>query len=163
MASSYNRVILMGHLTRDPQPGTLPSGAAVCEFGLAVNRNWKDGDGNAREEVLFMDCTAFGRTAETLGQYLAKGRPVHVEGRLKLDRWEQDGQPRSKVRVIVEQLRFVDANRTPQKPAETAEALRPKRRGGRRAPAAVAAAAGSTGGRHLILIDPQPLTPFAAT
>ena len=150
MASSYNRVILMGHLTRDPQPGTLPSGAAVCEFGLAVNRNWKDGDGNAREEVLFMDCTAFGRTAETLGQYLTKGRPVHVEGRLKLDRWEQDGQPRSKVRVVVEQLRFVDSTRPQQKPgqgkaqpAETAEAPRPKRRGGRRAP--VAAAAGNAG------------------
>ena len=145
-------MILMGHLTRDPQPGTLPSGAAVCEFGLAVNRNWKDGDGNAREEVLFMDCTAFGRTAETLGQYLKKGRPIHVEGRLKLDRWEQDGQPRSKVRVIVEQFRFVDSNRPQQKPeqgkaqpADAAEAPRPKRRGGRRATAAVAAAAGGTG------------------
>lgn len=110
--ASYNKVILMGNLTRDPQTGTLPnSGTALCEFGLAVNRIWTDAGGNKQEEVLFIDCTAFGRVAETLGQYLAKGRPIHIEGRLKLDRWEQDGQPRSKVRVIVEQFRFVDANR----------------------------------------------------
>ena len=147
--ASYNRVILMGHLTRDPQPGTLPSGAAVCEFGLAVNRSWKDADGNQHEDVLFIDCTACGRAAETLGRYLTKGRPVHVEGRLKLDRWDQDGQPRSKVRVVVEQFRFVDANRSKDDPAGRPASgsdggggkTRPaKRRGGR--PAPVAAEAG---------------------
>lgn len=115
----------------DPQSGTLPnSGAAVCEFGLAVNRTWKDADGNAREEVLFIDCTAFGRQAETLGKYLGKGRPIHVEGRLKLDRWEQDGQQRSKVRVVVEPFRFVDltstatATKTLKPPATTGPAPR---------------------------------------
>lgn len=146
--ASYNRVILMGHLTRDPQPGTLPSGAAVCEFGLAVNRAWNDGDGNRHEDVLFIDCTAFGRAAETLGQYLKKGRPVHVEGRLKLDRWEQDGQPRTKVRVVVEQFRFVDANRSKNEPegrpagggGKTSRMA--KRRSGRPAPVAAAADVG---------------------
>ncbi len=108
MASSYNRVILMGRLTRDPQAGTLPSGTAVCELGLAANRRWRDRDGVVREDVLFIDCTAYGKVAETLAAHLTKGRPVHVEGHLKLDRWEQAGQPRTKVRVIVEQFRFVD-------------------------------------------------------
>ena len=155
--ASYNRVILMGNLTRDPQNGTLPnSGTAVCEFGLAVNRTWKDADGNAREEVLFIDCTAFGKPAETLGKYLRKGRPVHVEGRLKLDRWEQEGQPRSKVRVIVEQFRFVDSAKSQADAGAPGNADRraaadnpdmhniesgaPKRRGGRRYPRPAAAA-----------------------
>ena len=110
--TGYNKVILMGNLTRDPEVKTLPnSDTTVCNFALAVNRTWKDADGNAREEVLFMDCAAFGRTADTISQYLTKGRPIHVEGRLKLERWEQDGQNRSKVRVIVEQFRFVDSGR----------------------------------------------------
>ena len=110
--TGYNKVILMGHLTRDPETKTLPnSDTTVCNFALAVNRTWKDVDGNAREEVLFMDCAAFGRTADAIGAYLTKGRAIHVEGRLKLERWEQDGQNRSKVRVIVEQFRFVDSGR----------------------------------------------------
>ena len=155
--ASYNRVILMGNLTRDPQSGTLPtSGTAVCEFGLAVNRTWKDADGNAREEVLFIDCTAFGKPAETLGKYLRKGRPVHVEGRLKLDRWEQDGQPRSKIRVIVEQFRFVDSAKSQADAGAPGNAdrragdddnpdtrnieMRPPKRRGRRYPRAAAAA-----------------------
>jgi len=156
--ASYNRVILMGNLTRDPQGGTLPnSGTAVCEFGLAVNRTWKDADGNAREEVLFIDCTAFGKPAETLGKYLHKGRPVHVEGRLKLDRWEQEGQPRSKIRVIVEQFRFVDSAKSQaadagapgnaDRRARDADnpdmrniEMRPPKRRGRRYPRAAAAA-----------------------
>lgn len=155
--ASYNRVILMGNLTRDPQSGTLPnSGTAVCEFGLAVNRTWKDADGNAREEVLFIDCTAFGRPAETLGKYLRKGRPVHVEGRLKLDRWEQESQPRSKIRVIVEQFRFVDSAKSQADAGAPGNAdrrardddnpdtrnieMRPPKRRGRRYPRAAAAA-----------------------
>jgi single-strand DNA-binding protein len=110
--ASYNKVILMGHLTRDPKSGTLPnSGSSFCEFGLAVNRKWNDADGNPREEVLFVDCTAYGKPGETLAQFLRKGRPIHIEGRLKLDRWEQDGQQRSKIRVVVEQFRFVDSNK----------------------------------------------------
>lgn len=120
--ASYNKVILMGHLTRDPQMKYLPSGTAVCEIGLAVNRAWKDANGNPQEEVLFIDCSAFGKTAENVNGHFQKGRPIHVEGRLKLDQWEQDGQHRSKIRVIVEQFRFVDRK---------AESPRPAKRGGR--------------------------------
>ena len=156
--ASYNRVILMGNLTRDPQGGTLPnSGTAVCEFGLAVNRTWKDADGNARDEVLFIDCTAFGRQAETLDKYLKKGRPIHVEGRLKLDRWEQDGQQRSKIRVIVEQFRFVDSakgqadapgqaeRRTANPDATSNIEMRPPKRRGRRNAGAAAVGLGAPG------------------
>jgi single-strand DNA-binding protein len=111
LMASYNKVILMGHLTRDPQGGQLPSGTPVCEFGLAVNRQWKgkDGSGAAKEEVLFIDCTAFGKVGQAIATHLTKGRAIHVEGHLKLDQWEaQDGGKRSKIRVIVEQFRFVD-------------------------------------------------------
>ena len=117
--ASYNKVILMGHLTRDPELRTLPnSETQVCDFGLAVNRRWKDSAGEDREEVLFIDCAAFGKVGEAIGQNLTKGRPIHIEGRLKLDQWEQeDGQRRSKIRVVVEQFRFVDWKPTGQ-PAE---------------------------------------------
>ena len=108
--ASYNRVILMGNLTRDPELKTLPSQTVVCDFALAVNRRWKDAEGGDREEVLFIDCAAFGKTGQTIGESLTKGRPIHIEGRLKFEQWEQeDGQRRSKIRVVVEQFRFVDA------------------------------------------------------
>ncbi len=111
--ANYNKVILMGHLTRDPQTSNLPSGTPVTEFALAVNRRWNDAQDNAREEVLFIDCTSFGKQAETLGKYLSKGKPIHVEGHLKLDSWEaQDGSKRSKIRIIVNQYQFVDSGRT---------------------------------------------------
>jgi single-strand DNA-binding protein len=107
--ASYNKVILMGHLTRDPELKTLPnSDTQVCDFALAVNRRWKDGSGNDREEVLFIDCAAFGKTGQTIGESLTKGRPIHVEGRLRLETWKKDGERRSKIRVVVEQFRFVD-------------------------------------------------------
>ena len=121
--ASFNKVILMGNLTRDPEASILPSGTPVTEFSLAVNRRWKDNQGNPREEVLFIDCTAFGKTGETLAKHLVKGKPVHVEGHLKLDTWEApDGGKRSKIRVIVEQFRFVDSVRTntPEPPKESA-------------------------------------------
>ena len=112
--AGYNKVILMGNLTRDPVLKTLPSQTVVCDFSLAVNRRWKNAEGQTREDVLFIDCCAFGKQAETFTAYLRKGRPVHIEGRLKLDRWEQeDGQRRSKVRVIVEQFRFVGSSKAP--------------------------------------------------
>ena len=109
--ASYNRVILMGHLTRDPQIlKMLPnSDTQVCDFALAVNRRWKDPSGADREEVLFIDCVAFGNTGKNIGENLTKGRPIHIEGRLRLEQWDQeDGQHRSKHRVVVEQFRFVD-------------------------------------------------------
>ena len=122
---SFSKVVLLGNLTRDPITGTLPSGATVCEFGLAVNRRWKDADGQTRDEVLFMDCAAYGKPGQTMGQYLKKGDPVLVEGHLKLDRWQDDqGKARSKVRTVVERFQFIgrgdqsqsDPNRT-AKPA----------------------------------------------
>ena len=105
---SFSKVVLLGNLTQDPSAGTLPSGAAVCEFGLAVNRRWKDADGQMRDEVLFMDCAAYGKPGQTIGQYLKKGNPVLVEGHLKLDRWQDDqGKARSKMRTVVERFQFI--------------------------------------------------------
>lgn len=127
--ASYNRVILMGNLTRDPELRTLPnSQTQVCDFALAVNRRWKDADGGDREEVVFIDCAAFGKTAQTIGENLTKGRPIHVEGRLKFEQWEQeDGQRRNKIRVVVEQFRFVD--RKPGNPEPAQRTGRTKRTG----------------------------------
>ncbi|MEW6253022.1 MAG: single-stranded DNA-binding protein [Planctomycetota bacterium] len=109
--ASFNKVILMGNLTRDPQLRYLPSNnMAVCDFGLAVNRVWRDKDGNQKEEVCFIDCEAWARQAETINQYMAKGRAILVEGHLRLDTWTgQDGQKRSKHKVFVENFRFVGA------------------------------------------------------
>ena len=108
--ASFNKVILMGNLTRDPELRTLPnSQTQVCDFSLAANRRWKDAGGTDREEVLFIDCAAFGRTGQTIGESLTKGRPIHIEGHLKFEQWEKDGERRSKIRVVVEQFRFVDA------------------------------------------------------
>jgi single-strand DNA-binding protein len=106
--ANYNRVILMGNLTRDPQLSFLPSNTPVCEFGLAINRRWRGQDGNMQDETCFVDCSIYGRQAETFNQYMSKGRPVHVEGRLRLSQWEsQDGQKRSKLSVVVERFQFV--------------------------------------------------------
>jgi single-strand DNA-binding protein len=106
--AGFNKVILMGNLTRDPQLRYLPNNTAVCDFGIAVNRRWRDREGNQHEEVCFVDLAAFGRQAETFNQYMSKGRPVLIEGRLKFDSWTgQDGQKRSKLSVVVENFRFV--------------------------------------------------------
>lgn len=106
--ASFNKVILMGNLTRDPQLSYLPSQTPVVEFGLAVNRRWRGGDGQQKEEVCFIDCRAFGKPAETINQYLAKGRAILIEGRLQFDSWEgKDGVKRSRHRVVVEEFRFL--------------------------------------------------------
>jgi single-strand DNA-binding protein len=108
--ANYNKVILVGNLTRDPQLSYLPSQMAVVEFGLAVNRRWRSQDNQTREETCFVDCRAYGRQAETINQHLAKGRPVLVEGRLQYDTWEgKDGVKRSKHRVVVERFQFLGA------------------------------------------------------
>jgi len=105
---SFNRVILAGHLTREPVLKYLPSNTAVCEFGIANNRKWRDKDGNSKEEVCFVDCQAFGRTAETINQYLRKGKPILVEGRLQYREWtNNEGQKRSKLSVFVESFTFI--------------------------------------------------------
>ncbi len=109
--ASLNRVYLMGNLTRDPQLRQTPNNTSVCNVGVAVNRQYTDGGGNRQEETTFVDMEAWGRTAEVMSQYLQKGRPVFIEGRLKLDQWQdRDGNNRSKLRVVVENMQFVDGN-----------------------------------------------------
>jgi single-strand DNA-binding protein len=107
--ASVNKVILVGNMTRDPQLKYLPSQTAVVEFGLAMNRKFKGANGEDREEVCFVDCAAFGRPAEVINQYCQKGKLLYVEGRLKLDEWEdkQGGGKRSKLRVVVENFQFL--------------------------------------------------------
>ena len=108
--ASYNKVILMGNLTRDPQLSYLPSQTAAVEIGLAVNHRYKGNDGQMVDKVCFVDCRAYGRQAETLNQYMKKGRPLLIEGRLEFDQWEaQDGSKRSKHRVFIERFTFVDS------------------------------------------------------
>src|SRR3972149_11586045 len=106
--ANYNKVMLMGRLTRDPQLSYTPNQTAVVDFGLAVNRKGKGQDGSQREETCYVDCTAFGRQAETINKYLSKGRAVFVEGRLTFDSWTgQDGTKRSKLKVTVENFQFL--------------------------------------------------------
>jgi single-strand DNA-binding protein len=111
MAGSFNKVMLMGNLTRDVEIRHTSGNTAVGNFGLAVNRRFKTQSGEQREEVTFIDCEAWGRTAEVMSQYLSKGRSVFIEGRLKLDQWEDrnGGGKRSKLSVVVENFQFVDS------------------------------------------------------
>ena len=106
--ASYNRVILMGNLTRDPELRYIPSGTAVVEVGLAVNDRRKNSSGEWVDETTFVDVTLWARTAEVASEYLSKGSPVLVEGRLKLDTWEtNEGQKRSKLRVVGERMQML--------------------------------------------------------
>ena len=107
--ANYNRIILVGNLTRDPQLRYLPSQMAVVDFGLAVNHRFKTKTGEDRDEVCFIDCSCFGRGAEVINQYCQKGRPLLVEGRLKLDTWDdkQTGQKRSKHTVVVDNFQLM--------------------------------------------------------
>jgi single-strand DNA-binding protein len=109
--ANFNKVILAGNLTRDPALRYTPKGTAIAEIGLAINRKWKSETGEAKEEVTFVDVAAYGRTAEVIGQYLKKGRPIMIEGRLKFDQWDdkQTGQKRSKLRVVCESFEFLDS------------------------------------------------------
>jgi single-strand DNA-binding protein len=106
--AAYNKVLLIGNLTRDPQLTYTPNQTPVVEFGLATNRKWTGQDGSQREETCFVDCRSFGKQAETINKYLTKGRPVFVEGRLSYDSWTaQDGSKRSRLRVTVESFQFM--------------------------------------------------------
>lgn len=109
--ANFNKVILAGNLTRDPELRYTPKGTAVCKIGLAINRSWKTESGEKKEEVTFVDVDSFGKTAENISKYLKKGRPILVEGRLKLDQWDdkQSGQKRSKLGVILESFQFMDS------------------------------------------------------
>jgi single-strand DNA-binding protein len=137
--ASFNKVILIGNLTRDPELRYTPKGTAVAKLGLAVNRQWKTDSGEAREEVTFIDIDAFGRSAEVIGQYCKKGKPLMIEGRLKYDTWDdkQTNQKRSKLSVVLESFQFLgDGNRgggegapagapAARKPAPAGEAAAP--------------------------------------
>ncbi|MCH7807777.1 MAG: single-stranded DNA-binding protein [Planctomycetes bacterium] len=113
--ASYNRIVLMGNLTREPELSYTPANTAVCKFSIATNRKWKDREGAEREEVCFVDCVLFGRSAETFNQYMSKGRQVLVEGRLTLNRWTtSEGDKRSKHEVFVENFTFLGGGRGPE-------------------------------------------------
>jgi single-strand DNA-binding protein len=107
--ASFNKVILMGNLTRDPELRFTPKGQPVAKLGLAVNRSYKTESGEQREEVTFIDVDAWGRQAELIGQYLRKGSPLFLEGRLRLDQWDDKntGQKVSKLRVVMENFQFI--------------------------------------------------------
>jgi single-strand DNA-binding protein len=113
VALSLNKVVLAGNLTRDPQVRFFANERAVADFGLAINRKFKDKDGQLKEETTFVDIEAWGRTAELVGQYLTKGRACYVEGRLRLDSWEdkKDGSKRSKLKVVADNVQFLDSGR----------------------------------------------------
>lgn len=128
--ASYNRVILVGNLTREPESKTLPGGATLCEIGLAINDKWKNAAGQWVEETTFVDVTLWGATAGVAAQYLTKGAPVLIEGRLKLDTWEQDGQKRSKLRVVGERMQMLGqkSGETPNAPQRANRSEKPASR-----------------------------------
>jgi single-strand DNA-binding protein len=107
--ANFNKVYLMGNLTRDPEMRVTPKGTAICQFGLAISRTWKDESGQPKEETTFVDIEAWGKQGEVISKYCAKGRPLFVEGRLKFDQWEDktSGQKRSKLKVVLENFQFI--------------------------------------------------------
>lgn len=107
MARSFNQVILMGNLTRDPELRQTPNGQAVCSFSLALNRSYKGSNGEWQEATDFINCIAWGPLGERVAQYLTKGRPCLVNGRLQSSSWEQDGQKRSKIEVVAQDVTFL--------------------------------------------------------
>jgi len=127
--ANFNKILLMGNLTRDPQLSYTPNQTAVVDFGMATNRRWTGQDGSQREETCFVDCRAFGRQAENINKYLSKGRLAFVEGRLTFDTWTaQDGTKRSRHRVTVENIQFMpgtgaaDSNKDVQSTGTDSEA-----------------------------------------
>jgi single-strand DNA-binding protein len=110
--SSFNKVILLGNLTRDPEMRTTNSGTPICHFGIATTRVLRSNDGENREEVVFVDVDAFGKQAEVIGRYFTKGRPIFIEGRLRLDQWESStGEKRSKLCIVLESFQFIGSAR----------------------------------------------------
>ena len=127
--ASFNKVILMGNLTRDPELRYTPKGTAIAKIGLAVNRVWTTETGEKKEEVTFVDVDVFGRQAEVIGQYMKKGRSLLVEGRLKLDTWEDKNthQKQSKIKVVLESFTFIDSNRSDAGEGDSAPVASPPR------------------------------------
>ena len=126
MARSFNQVILMGNLTRDPELRSTPTGQSVCSFSLALNRSYKGADGNWQEATDYVDCVAWGPLGERVNQYLQKGRPCLVNGRLQSRSWEQEGQKRSKLEVVASDVTFLGAPQGSQGGSEAYDAPAPK-------------------------------------
>jgi single-strand DNA-binding protein len=121
MSLNLNHVLLAGHLTRDPQIRALANERCVASFSLAINRRYKGPDGEVKEEATFVDCEAWGRTAELVGQYLIKGSACYVEGRLKLDSWQdKDGQKRNRLKVVADTVQFIGRTKEREASADTA-------------------------------------------
>ncbi len=156
--ASYNRIILVGNLTRDPQLTYTPNNTAVCKFGLATTHTWKGQDGQKREDTCFVDCTVFGRAADTFNQYMSKGRQVLVEGRLQYQQWTTpEGQKRSKHEVVVDTFTFLGSR--PQGEGAAAPAAAP---GGYAAPQRSPAPAMAPGGyapQQAAAPSPMPVPP----
>ncbi|MDP1581192.1 MAG: single-stranded DNA-binding protein [Candidatus Didemnitutus sp.] len=112
--ANLNKVMLIGNLTRDPELRVTPKGTAICSFGLAVNRKFRDESGADREEVTYIDIEAWGKTGETISKYCTKGRPLFVEGRLRLDQWEDKNtkEKRSRMKVVCDNFQFLGSGRT---------------------------------------------------
>lgn len=145
---NLNRVMLMGNLTRDPELRAAGN-SDVCQFGLAINRTWKDQSGEKHEEVTFVDCQAWGKTGELIHQYVTKGQPLYVEGRLRLEQWQdKEGNDRKAMRVVVEAMQFLARREDSGGQAE------PIRRAADQAPAANAKAMATAGKPK-----PQPMLP----
>ena len=125
--ASFNKVLLLGNLTRDPEVRYTPKGSAVADLGIAVNRQYTLENGEKREEVTFVDVTFWGRTAEIAGEYLKKGRPVFIEGRLQLDTWDdkQSGQKRSRLKVIGENMQMLGTARGGVEEGESVRTAKP--------------------------------------
>ncbi|MDR1458522.1 MAG: single-stranded DNA-binding protein [Puniceicoccales bacterium] len=106
--ASFNKVILLGNLTRDPELRSTNNGTSICKFGLATTRVSRSSDGDNREEVVFVDVDCFGKQAEVIAKYFVKGKPIFVEGRLRLDQWESSaGEKRSKLVIVLENFQFI--------------------------------------------------------
>lgn len=130
---NFNQVILAGHITRDPELRYTPKGAAVVDFGIAINRSWENSNGEKQDEVTFVDITAWEKRAEVIAEYLKKGDPILVRGRLSTEQWEDKntGQKRSRLKVILDEFQFLksgDPNRTqPPKPKPAQSKFPPRR------------------------------------
>lgn len=129
--ASFNKVILIGNLTRDPEVKYLPKGTAVCNISMAVNRRWKNEAGDDKEDVYFADCKAFGKQAETIGQWVKKGHPLMIEGRLTREEWDdkKTGEKKSATRIMIESFQFLkgrDEGAAPAPRASTAPSAAPK-------------------------------------
>lgn len=119
---NLNKILLMGNLTRDPELRVTPKGTSVCQFSLAINREWRDAAGAEQSEVTYVDVEAWGKPGEVIAKYLVKGRPLYVEGRLRLDQWEDKTthEKRSRLKVVLEQFQFLGGPRADAAPAGAA-------------------------------------------